>query len=353
MGDMVAPASASLGPGRLRRLRLAAQRLTPSSAAADPRAAARAVVGVQAQDVHSARLALRSRVPGLEMSALDGPGLVRTWTARGTAHLVDSEDLPWLHAVFGQRNRLRLDQQLDERGGRPIAVAMVDDMLALLNERPQHRAALLLELAERGHPNLPSRAVNVFVPWAVAHGLILGLADGRLGPAQELPLVEEDEALTTLARRYLAGYGPATEQDMASWSGLPLAVVRRAVGAMGELERSEDLLALPGALDVDAPSAPKVLLLAAFDTVMLGYRHRAPLVAAEHDRHVLPGGGMLRPVVLVDGAAAGTWRLEGSGKRRALRVHSFGADPSAAEFQREAQDVARFLELHVEAVCGE
>ena len=52
--------------GRLRRLRLAAQRLSPETAARDAREAARAVVGIQAQDVRAAALALRSRVPGLD-----------------------------------------------------------------------------------------------------------------------------------------------------------------------------------------------------------------------------------------------------------------------------------------------
>ena len=54
--------------------RLAAQRLTPATAAADARAAARAVVGVQAQDVRAAALALRSRVPGLRRAAWTAPG---------------------------------------------------------------------------------------------------------------------------------------------------------------------------------------------------------------------------------------------------------------------------------------
>jgi Winged helix DNA-binding domain len=73
---------------RLRRLRLAAQRLTPATAAAGVAAAARAVVGVQAQHVRAAGLALRSRVPGLRRADVDGSGLVRTWTVRGTVHLV-------------------------------------------------------------------------------------------------------------------------------------------------------------------------------------------------------------------------------------------------------------------------
>lgn len=284
------------------------------------------------------------------MSAIDDPGLARTWTARGTAHLVDTGDLPWLHAVFGQRNRERLDAQLNKRGGREVALGMVDDMLALLSERPRDRAELLGELTHRGHPRLPSHAVNVFVPWAVAHGLVLGLPDGRLRTARQQPPVDRDEALSTLARRYLAGYGPATEQDLAWWSGLPLALVRRAVSAVGELERAGEALALPGVLDTEPPPPPPVLLLAAFDTAMLGYRQRAPLIAVEHDRQVLPGGGMLRPVVLVDGVGAGTWRLEGNGKRRTLRVQRFGVEPPASQLRREAQDVARFLDLTIETV---
>lgn len=343
-------AGVPVDPGHLRRLRLAAQRLTPQTAAADPRAAAASVIGVQAQDLHAARLALRSRVPGLHMSAVDDAGLARTWTARGTAHLVDTADLPWLEAVFGQRNRERLDEQLDKRGGREIAFGMVNDMLALLSEGSRDRAELLGELTNRGHPGLPPRAVNVFVPWAVAHGLILGLSDGRLRVAGQHPPVDRDEALSTLARRYLAGYGPATEHDLAWWSGLPLTLVRRAVSAVAELDRAGEVLALPGVLDTEPPPPPPVLLLAAFDTTMLGYRHREPLIAVEHDRHVLPGGGVLRPVVLVDGVGAGTWRLEGTGKRRKLRVQWFGLKPSEAELRREAQDVARFLDLSVETV---
>jgi len=54
---------------------------------------------------------------------------------------------------------------------------------------------------------------------------------------------------------------------------------------------------------------------------MLGYRTRAPLVAAGDDRHVLPGGGMLRPVVLIDGLAAGTWGL--GGPRRTVTIDWF------------------------------
>jgi Winged helix DNA-binding domain len=292
----------------LGRYRLAAQRLT-APAGPDVAAAARAVVGVQAQDVRAAGLALSSRVPGVSRAGVEGSGLVRTWTVRGTVHLVDPEDLPWLDAVLGPRNRARFEAAMRKRGDYEVAAGMLGDIVALLGERPLDRASLLGELAKRGHGTLGQRSVNVLMPWAAAQGLVAGLPDGRYRAAQRPPAVDADLALATLAGRYLGGYGPATAGDLAWWSGLPLSTARRALAALGHTEAAGGLLALPGTFDAAPPPAPAALLLAAFDTTMLGWRTREPLVAAAHDRHVQHGGGMLRPVVLIDGRAAGTWSL--------------------------------------------
>ena len=329
---------------RLRRLRLGAQRLTPATAAADPAAAARTGVGVQAQDVRAAALALRSRVPGLRRADVDGSGLVRTWTVRGTAHLVDPSDVPWLHAAVGTRNRDRFDAAMRQRGDYDAAAGMLGDMVAVLGERPLDRAGLMCELAARGHPGLGQRSVNVLMPWAAAQGLVAGLPDGRYRAAEPPAAVDRDLALATLARRYLAGYGPATAADLAWWSGLPLGTARRALAALDQVEAAGELLALPGTLDAAPPPAPRALLLAAFDTVLLGYRTREPLVASADDRHILPGGGMLRPAVLVDGRAAGTWTLTARGKRRTVAIDWFGPPADPAALHAERLSVERFLE---------
>jgi len=88
----------------LRRARLAAQRLTPATACTSAEEAARAVIGVQAQDLRAAMLALRSRVPGLTRDAVRASALLRTWTVRGTVHLIAASDRPWLHALLAERN---------------------------------------------------------------------------------------------------------------------------------------------------------------------------------------------------------------------------------------------------------
>jgi hypothetical protein len=332
-----------LSDERLGRYRLAAQRLTPSAVAADAGEAARAVIGVQAQDVRAAGLALSSRVPGLRRAGVDGSGLVRTWTVRGTVHLIDAGDLPWLDAVLGPRNRERFDAEMRKRGDYETATGMLDDLVAVLAERPLDRAGLLAELTRRGHPVLGQRSVNVLMPWAAAQGLVAGLADGRYRAALPMPAVDADLALATLAGRYLAGYGPAAAADLAWWSGLPLTTARRALAALEHTEAASGLLALPGTFDSAPPPAPSALLLAAFDTTMLGWRTREPLVAAADDRHVQHGGGMLRPVVLINGRAAGIWSLRPPAGRPTVTIDWFGHPADSPGLRAEIDRVEVFL----------
>src|SRR5207237_1004861 len=73
--------------------------------------------------------------------------------------------------------------------------------------------------------------------------------------------VDRDAALAELARRYLAGHGPAGDRDLAKWAGLPLRDVRRGLAAIAsELEQGSDglvdLAGRPGGDVLPAPSAP-------------------------------------------------------------------------------------------------
>jgi hypothetical protein len=315
---------------RVRRARLAAQRLTPVTACATAEEAARAVIGVQAQDLRAAALALRSRVPGLTRSAVAAAPLLRTWTVRGTVHLIAASDRPWLHALTAERNARTFGARFERHGVTEQVKAMRRDVVELCAERPLKRASLLSELVDRGHPSLEQGPINTFVPWLASQGLIVTDAAGLLHAADPPPPVDHDEALSILGRRYREGYGPGDAADLAKWSSLPITHARRALEAAGP----------PPPLDrwpCDEP--PPCLLLAAFDTLMLGHRTREPFVAAEHDHHILKGGGILSPVVLGDGIATGTWSLQ----RGRPRPQWFGLPVPAAALASEADEVERFL----------
>ena len=322
---------AALPVDRVRRLRLAAQRLTPSSAAATALEATRSVVGIQAQDVRASGLSLRSRVPGLTRAALDAdPGLVRTWTFRGTVHLIAADDLPWIHALTGARNAARFEAWIEKRGEVELFSELRPAIADRLQERPMAKAELLESLAADGHPVPRTTATNVLMPWLAAQGLVSGLPDGRFRASEPPPPVGEDDALETMGRRYLAGHAPAGPPDLARWSGLPLGMARRALDAAGAEPAGDDLLVPPGGLDEDPPPAPPALLLAGFDTAMLGWRTREPLVAAADDRHS-PAGRRDHPGRRARSRASGRdWRLTGSGSRRRLTVEWFGRPPSVA-----------------------
>ena len=139
---------------RLRAGRRAAQRLTPATACKSAEEAALAVIGVQAQDLRAAALALRSRVPGLTRSAVRAAPLLRTWTVRGTVHLIAASDRPWLHALFARRNARVFGARFARFGIVEEVNAMRGDVVELCGERRRDRPSLLRALVERGHPSL-------------------------------------------------------------------------------------------------------------------------------------------------------------------------------------------------------
>ena len=145
--------------------------------------------------------------------------------------------------------------------------------------------------------------------WERRRADVYALAEGELGP----PEITEGAAREHLVRRYLAGFGPATRHDVASFTGLALreatAVLRRM--DLEELEGagSAPLLDLPGAPRPDPETPAPVRLLPHWDATLLVHARRA-LVLDEEDRaRVFTSRNPHSVAVfLVDGRAEGAWR---------------------------------------------
>ena len=129
-----------------------------------------------------------------------------------------------------------------------------------------------------------------------------------LGEAPE-PL-ERPDALARLARRYLAGHGPADTPDLARWAGITLGDARIAFGGI-EAELAERPGGLVDLADrEEAPGLPGPRLLGPFDPLLLGWVSRAPLVGAHQG--IVTSNGLFRACALVDGHVVATWTLNGA-----------------------------------------
>jgi hypothetical protein len=321
-----------LDAGLVRRLRLRAQGLAAEdgTATGGMEEAVRHLVGVQAQEAEGAALSVGLRHRGLtavqvEAARLEARSIVRTWALRGTLHLVAAADLGWLlplvapGIIRGRRRRyaeLGLGEEKYARAARLIETA-------LRRQGPMTRAELGEYLAGQGEP-LEGQALYHALGRAGLEGMLCYGPD-RAGAetyvsldrwASPGPALPEEDALATLARRYLLAYGPAGAKDLATWSGLPLSRVRAALGRVRELvavemEGGEAWLheSLRGWLDEPEREDGIVRLLPAYDPYLLGYRGRDHVVSPQYARRIHPGGGFLRPTVIVDGWAVGTWKL--------------------------------------------
>lgn len=322
---------------------------------------------VQAQLPSAANLAIRARSTGLAASDIEHTrvierSVIRTWALRGTLHLVAAEDLDWLLPLLGpiflRANRARrLQLGLDDETC-ALGVAALRNLLA--SRGPQTRGEIRAALAPLGFA-LAGQAAPHLLYYAALEGVIcLGpdredeptyvlLADWRKPGAA----LGEEQSRAELARRYLAAYGPAAPEDFIAWSGLPSGSAREGwkriaqepveVAAAGRtlwmLEENA------GWLDELDESASSVHLLPNFDAYLLGYRDRAFALDPRHAGRVNAGGGMIRPVLLVDGRVAGTWSSKRRGRRMEIVVAPFdNLDPSVLPgLEAEAADVGRFL----------
>jgi len=331
------------------------QRLGAQLLSGPPATSAVDVVGrllaVQAQDPRGARLAVRARTTGLTATDIDAAlterSLVVTWLNRGTLHLVRREDYWWLQALTTPQLLTGNARRLMQEGVPPDAaergVRAVEQSLAA--DGPLTRAQLREQIRAAGVRVDGQALVHVLfrasLQGLTVRGPIVGaehafvLVRDWLGSSAP---IDREQALTELARRYLAGHGPASDRDLARWANLPLRDVRRGLqGISAEVDCDDSgLLDLRGRPEAE-PAPPR--LLGAFDPLLLGWVSREPVVGQYQG--IVTSNGIFRPFALVDGRAVGLWSLV----RGRPVLAPFDALPVEVEdaLRADALDVQRFL----------
>jgi hypothetical protein len=340
--------------------RFAAQLLSGPPARGAVEVAGR-LIAIQAQDPRAARLAVRARTSGLTAADVDRAltqdrSLVLTWLNRGTLHLIRSEDYWWLHKLTAKEQfqvgcyrmlaRLGVSAQHADKGVEVAGRALAED-------GPLTRAQLAGRFTAAGLTTDDGAALHMLMlaslrgvavrgPMIGTQHAYVGVRDWLGPPPASLAhdSFDHDAALGELARRYLAGHGPASDRDLAKWAGLPLGQARRGLQCVaGELrDRSDGLAELTSAPQFE-PDMPAPRLLGGFDAVLLGWASREPVIGSQQG--IVTANGLFRPVALVDGRVAAIWSYSAG----EVTLDRFRPLPAATEtaLAGEAIDVRRFL----------
>jgi hypothetical protein len=317
------------------------------------------LLAVQAQDLRAARLAIRARTTGLTANDVDreleNRTLVVTWLNRGTLHLVRSQDYWWLQRLTTSQLSAGNARRLEQEGVSPAqadrGIAAIKASLA--SDGPRTRTQLREVVASADVPVAGQALVHILFLSALRGLTVRGPMIGReqgfvlvrdwLGdPPGDIAgerATDRDTELSWLARRFLAGHGPADDRDLAKWAGITLGDARRALRAAGpELaERPGGLVDLTGRDAPQGRSRPK--LLGGFDPLLHGWVDRTPVL--DDNTSIVTMNGIFRPFALVNGRAVATWSMP----RGRVTLEPFGpiATTVRAALDREAADVARFL----------
>lgn len=373
-----------LDPAKVHAWRIERQ-LLGRTKAASPVEVATTLLGVQAQVVSSAALAiaLRSKRPrGKEPAvaatakALADRRLVRSWAMRGTLHLFAAEDVPTIAAALGGKDNWRRPAWLRWFGvTEPEMDRLIDTIGDVLDDgRPKTRAELADEIGER----LGEKAGTLLLgSWGSAlkvasdrHYLCQSAEDDAgvrfvrasrwiKGWRDE----DQDEALTKLVVRFLAAYGPATLKELLRWWGVArVSVMRPVIETLGDALTEVDVdgtrayirAADVGAIESMRPRKGSVRLVGGFDPFIVGAGLRERLLPAKHLKRVSRTAGWISPVVLVDGVAAGVWDARRSGDRLAITIEPFEEPPPRlrASIESAAGEIGRVQDLPVSVVYG-
>jgi hypothetical protein len=217
---------------------------------------------------------------------------------------------------------------------------------AVRSHGPQTRRELRSRLEAAKVPTAGQAFVHVLLAASIRGEIVRGpMRDGEhafvavsdwLGDAPA-PLARP-QALARLARRYLAGHGPADARDLARWAKLPLGDARAGLDAI----RSELVGVAEGLVDLaqrEKPAGtPRPRLLGPFDPLLLGWASRE-FVVGPHT--VVTSNGLFRASALVEGRVVGTWSLIGT--TLTVKLLEKIKAPSAEALRADAADVLRFL----------
>jgi len=321
------------------------------------------MVALQAQDYYGCKWSVGLRLPGScdadVEQAIARKEVIRTWSFRGTWHLMHPHDVRWILSLIGSRVLARAASNFRREGLGEKEIKNSRKLIAkALSGGQMTRAGLLQYIQDKGG-NTTGLCGGFMLLDAALSGLICGgprhdkeftfvLLDDWL-PGERV--VANNNMLDELSLRYFMSHGPATVADLAYWSGISISEARQSVSRIKhKLDSCTDGNAAfyfaPGLMD--ARPLKSVHLLPGFDECLMGYRDRSQALPHHHKGKITPANnGMFNPTVLIDGAVQGMWKrtLAGDGVQIDITAFEDWGPALRKKIIKAGQAYAAFLAL--------
>ena len=325
-----AGASRSAGAApTIRRERLRSHRL--SAPAPTVGEAARHMLATQAQEFWGGRWAIAARTTGRTTirdvdAAFERGEIVRSWTMRGTIHLIPAEDLAWVLSITGERQHRQAAAVHRAEGIDAAELDRAETAVrsALVGGNRLTRKETFEVLEEAGVSTVKQRGYHLLVALSLRGVICQGpVVPRESGPTREQYFVLLDEWVRDPATpadplaeyfvRFIASHGPAGARDFAWWSSLPLGTARTAAEAASDrltlvADEPEPQYVVTGARPRRNPAAPDVIALPPFEEYYISYADRTVPCAPEFLKAIGPSmNGIVRPIIVARGEIVGVW----------------------------------------------
>ncbi len=304
----------------LKQIRLYRQHLTSPT---DKMTVVRDLLGIQAQFTVHAYHALRIRTADVLTEDDWGMGLCKNWTVRGTVHVFDPADL----GLFKYDPALYRNDNF--RG-----FVFRDGTWVMTPERQKYWSEKILSYVGCGisaRKDLRAACVAdgmteeelscMFDPWGggirdlCERGFLCHVVREKKAfmPAPPFTPMGEAAAMREMLRRYLTHYGPVTLRDAHYYFGWTQASIRTLLYDLPvntvSVDGTEHFFI--GEPPATLPDIPDCILLAGFDTLMLGYEKKnSCFLRQEFLRGIFSLQGIVMAPILLSGDVCGRWKYK-------------------------------------------
>ena len=293
---------------------------------------------MQAQDFSGAKWAIGLRAPACHESSIDDAfnegHILRTHVLRPTWHFVAATDIKWLLALSAPRvlannayyyKQLGLDTKVFNR-----SCAMMSRVLEGGEFKTRAELAVALKRAK-----VPADGLKL--AYIMMHAELEGVITSgpRRGKqftyallserAPTARLLDREEALAELVKRYFTSHGPATIRDFVWWSGLTAKDAEAGIAAVKPKLQQEtiDGRTYWSAAGRRLPAKGcMALLLPTYDEYLIAYKDRSAVIDSSRAAAniVARSNGAFPNHLVIDGILEGSWRRELKGNSVMIEV---------------------------------